>query len=326
MCVSDMAIASNGTTIFIISDGILERSTNGGQTFTVINSPAGCTPPLRNVAIAPDNASIVMVSDNACGGNRVWRSSNNGSTWANMGIPQTGACTITDIAVSPAINTGGLGRLYICTIADNNPSVTTLGCLKMRIGSGWTNVQAVAGLYDYMAVQTSPNFTSDLCVAVVGATPSAGLDYQIINLNILMVMQTVHLVALNTTDYASAPGSTSILSADIVLDPGFNADEGSSCLGWVGIARKGDGHIFRINNTTVTDLIAGTAIKSVALVSGELIAGEYDTTRIRLCSNPVSSSSSWIICHVPPGERKAVVRSASNIFHAGTSGRNGGFF
>lgn len=335
MCVNDMAVAYDGSTIYLISDGVLERSTNSGITFFRIPLPPKCILPLLNVAVAPDDKYVIAVSDSRCNGNAFFASTNGGRTWSTFRRPKTGPLTVTDIAISPM--RAGYARYYMVSVADNRPGSTALGDVLTRKSNTpyflpWGSVGGVQGSHDYMAIQASPNFASDESICVVGAKPSAGVDYQLISLNTNSVMHTVNFIPASTRDFTSYYSRTfnSILSADIALSPDFLASDDAMRTAFISIASNNspssDG-VYRINHTHARGIKLNMGMKSVAFDGNILLAGQYNRTRVWRSKNPMAVAPIFrTVRPLRPGQWEALVRMGGTAKYLGTSGLEGSFF
>jgi hypothetical protein len=352
--VTDMAVANDGNTIYIISDGHVCKSVDGGENFTECILPGGFVYPALNIAVAPDDPDVVAVSDSSAN-EVVWLSTEGCISWDPMGTPCAGGDTITDLAVSPITPGTILGRYFFATIADNAPYAVGLGDV-MEIGATtvWAPVCAglVTGTHDYMAIQLSPVFASDRCICVVGVMPTgvvlfANVDYQVISIATGVVMQTAPLAADSTTlDYNAAfPGDGEIRYADIALPDDFDITSPGFTRAYVSIgsnpARPTD-DVYRIDAPTiVTDLdvqgdMTSTCVRSIdysgTVSMGTLLAGDHTTNMVWHTTEPTINSPSWITATTPPtGDTDAVVGVHPDFVitltcYAGTSGAGCCFF
>jgi len=131
--VADIAVASDGT-IYAINNGpgvtanlagSVLKSTDGGQSFTALTAVGGIAARFLNaVAVAPDNSSVLLVSD----GWDCYLSTDSGTTWTTLGTnaPAStgdGQAWILDVDVSPAISGALFGRHYVRAVSDNTTAV-----------------------------------------------------------------------------------------------------------------------------------------------------------------------------------------------------------
>jgi len=115
----DFAVGSDGKTIYAVGAQaaapatFIAKSPMAGKVWSDLALPTGYANPFKLVAVAPDNPNVVAVVDN---NDRVFYSTNGGSTWADLGIPGDASEVITDIDISPARADALLGRdIVVCT-------------------------------------------------------------------------------------------------------------------------------------------------------------------------------------------------------------------
>ncbi len=337
MNVTQIAVARDNNVLYILSDEVIRKSTNGGQHFLNLSLPAVFSRPPRMIAVAPDSSDVVMVVDSHAGGSHIWVSTNGGNLWNDFGNPKTSTnAVITDIAVSPAM--GSQGRHYFATIADNRPGVTIRGDVMMRVGSLWNGIGGVSTTHDYMAIQISQEYLADQSVCVVGVAPNKGIDYQVINYGAKSVATSVRFLGPGfTSDFSIPPINDSIINADIIVGIEAISADVRNKVAFISITsnmlNRTDG-IYRVNGQfferlTVHQNDAGLRIKSLDYDGEGLLAGEYETTNVWVCSNPMAATPVWDKASPQPkGEREAVVGMRSPDCYVGTSGRrpSGGFF
>jgi hypothetical protein len=361
--ITDMAIASDGNTIYVTSDSCspVYRSTDGGSTFVACTPTAFAAPP-QAIAVAPDLPTVVAVADSTPSGSLVWFSSDGGETWNSLGSPCASGTTLTDLALSPPMSGTDpfLGRYIFATIADNAAGTVTNGDV-MVIGDtlGWAPVGDVAfdsvlngvgtvtGTQDYMAIQVSPGFINDRIICVVG-TSATVVSYQTIDTSADEAYLPVVVVAGMTTDFSLPANSTSIMYADIALPidcgnpnilPPFRA--------YVSIASntiQSTDDVYQVDYVVAPCRLYvppgnGVSIRSIDFVgdtsctSCKLIAGEHVTNKVWYTTNPppqVCATPTWNLSSEPPTGQTDVVVGINPInihtCYAGTSGGNSGFF
>jgi hypothetical protein len=340
MNVSNVAVARDGSSvIYIVVDGQVRKSTNGGQHFINLSLPKNLIGPPRLISVAPDSSDTVAVVDSCPGGNHVWISTNGGNLWIDTGAPKNSTnAVVTDIAISPAMGAPSPGRHYFVTTADNRPGNTVRGDVMMRTGNLWTGIGGVSTTHDYLAIQASPEYLADQSVCVVGVTPKDGVDFQVINFGAKSVAQTTKFIpAGKVVDFAQPAAPNSIIQADMALGiDAVSMDERikvafisiiSEILNPLdGIYRVGEGMFERM---TVHHNDAGMRVKSLDFDGEGLIAGEYENTNVWISTNPLTVTPSWDkVDPQPAGEREAVVGIKSPNCYIGTSGKrmSGGFF
>jgi len=357
--VSALAVANDGATIWAASDNGnagLYFSTNGGMMFNptpanpVTGSAFAANRVITHIDIAPDNPSVVIVSDNF---STVWFTTNGGISWASLGKPSDGI--VTDVAASPAMAGSILGRYYFATTADNTTTaVTTGGVWELgtpAAGATWRgwNAGALTNRYDFMALEVTPGFVGDQSICVVGATDNTQVDFMVLNVNTNTVTDNVTIVTGTTHDYVfPLAAGTNIASADIALPMDFDATTIANIRAYVGVGTNTaqatddvyriDGRAFRRLNA-VTTIAVNTVSFSGVINGGTLFLGEWANSNVRYSTDPTSGAPTWInSAKSPTGGNGAwavnrgltIVRVApdfatSNKVYAGTSGVESAF-
>lgn len=338
MNVTQIAVARDGSNvIYIVADGKIQKSTNGGQHFINLSLPASFSAPPRLLAVAPDSSDVVAVVDGHPGGSHVWISTNGGNVWNDTGVPKNSTnAIITDMAISPAMGAPNPGRHYYVTTADNRPGITVRGDVMMRGGNLWTGIGGVSTTHDYMAIQVSPDYLADQSICVIGVTPKDGVDYQVINYGSKSVAQTIKFIPPGkVVDFAMPPAPNSIIGADMTVGIDAVASDVRTKVVYIsilsemltptdGIYRVADQSFERI---TVHPQDAGLRIKSLDFDGENLLAGEQETTDTWISSNPLAVTPSWDkVDPQPRGEMATVVGIKTPSCYIGTSGKNAGFF
>jgi hypothetical protein len=336
MDVTHIAVArDNAGVLYIIGDGQLRKSTNGGSHFITLTLPPSFRLPPRIVAIAPDNSDVVSVVDSHAGGSHIWISTNGGNLWNDIGNPKNGInAVITDIAISPDM--GGRSRHYFAAIADDRHGITIRGDVMIRLGGHWSVIDGVTSTHDYMAVQVSPDYLTDKNICVVGLTPKEGIDYQVINIGSTSITQTVKFITPGTaTDYCRPAAPKSVIKADIIVGiDAISADERHK-VAFISITSRSpspsDG-LYRVEDEmfeklTVNPQNSALRIRCLDFDGEGLLVGEMESTNVWVSSNPLNITPAWDKVEPrPPGDREAVVGMRTPNCYAGTSGIHGGFF
>jgi hypothetical protein len=338
MNVTQIAVARDGSSvIYIVGDGKIHKSTNGGQHFINLTLPVSFSLPPRILAVAPDSSDVVAAVDSHAGGNHVWISTNGGNQWNDTGVPKNSTnAVITDCAISPAMGAPTPGRHYYVTTADNRPGNTVRGDVMMRSGNLWTGIGGVSTTHDYMAIQVSPEYLADQSICVIGVTPKDGVDYQVINYGSKSVAQTIKFIPPGkVVDFAMPPSENSIIGADIALGIDAVSADQRTKVAFASVLSEmltpTDG-IYRIadqlfERVTVHQQAGGLRIKSLDFDGESLLAGEQETTSTWISSNPLTVTPSWDkVDPQPRGEREVVVGIKTPSCYIGTSGKNAGFF
>jgi hypothetical protein len=335
MDVTQIAVArDNALVLYIIGDGQLRKSTNGGSHFIMLTLPPSFRLPPRIVTVAPDNSDVVSVVDSHAGGSHIWLSTNGGNLWNDIGNPKNGInAVITDIAISPDM--GGHSRHYFAAIADDRPGVTIRGDVMMRLGGHWSAIDGITSTHDYMSVEVSPDYIKDHSVCAVGLTPKDGIDYQVINIESKSIARTVKFIAPGSAaDYCRPAEPKSVICADIVLGIDAISAEERHIVAFISITSRSplpsDG-IYRVEEEMfekLNILPQNNALRIRCLdFDGEgLLAGEMESTNVWVSSNPLNITPAWDKVEPrPPGDREAVVGMRTPNCYVGTSGIHGGF-
>lgn len=165
---TDIAVDSTGTEVVgVTSDGVIIRSTDIGTTFSSI----GPSEIASWNAVTSSSDGEVLLAGSASG--ELWKSSNAGSTWSRITIPNSGSVPIADIAMSSdgskiliGLNGGKLLRS-----ADGGSSWSEEDSVR-----NWTTV-AMSPSGVHMGAGTADNFyTSSTSLEIVNASPTAPLN------------------------------------------------------------------------------------------------------------------------------------------------------
>lgn len=305
--IKDIAVASDGTTVYVAGGGTAYyKSTNGGKTFSA--STPSVTPAFTNinlVAVSPDDANVVVLAGNA-NNLAVAVSTNGGSSWSSLGTVTSvaGAAVATnlfDLTISPL----SAGARFVA-LAGN--SAAGPGIYYLGIGAtvpGWKNAVldfttplVVGTIANFKAVAFSPSFVSDQTAVAVSADPTAvtgGMQLHILSFN----QQKWNAVA-GFTGYPVmvklTVGAFALTSAAIALDPNYLG--GDDSLRNVFIAADAldgasqVGGIYRVKDTSVANLLATTAMYSIAYNGSVLVSGSTASNSIRRSEDPMATSPS----------------------------------
>lgn len=330
--VTDIAVASDGLTIYVANGGVLSnaagavlKSTDGGQSFTALTVTNAGANVMSAIAVAPDDANEVAVVEFATTACVVRITKDGGTTWTALPVGYAattpsavaGVSDITDVDVGPARSGTALGREYVVSFADPT-TATVAGADVQIIGDtlAWASVSATdvgsptdaATKLDYMAVMFSPGFVGDRVIACVGANSTGGVYFQLVNTNNNLQTRPPVLMApttgATTIDYDTPAGvaASSINAADIALPTDFDPNVvslRSAFASFGSVTPFTDNDVYRIDDGSIRDLDAVTAlaIKSVAYTGviddGALFIGEYATNNVKYTLDPWVSLPSW---------------------------------
>ncbi len=236
-----------------------------------------------NIAVAPDNVKFIAAVTNDSTSvlpRQVWISKNGGAEWQNTNFPV--ASNISTIEVSASYSNG---TRDIVLGTRSGAGDGTIWILKIPAFS-WSS-QEFTG--DVMVLKLSPDYTSDGVIAIVYSNTSG-----------TYLNAGVHDLNANTTDWnmiyrgnppeitAGAPGTSpkadEIIGADLELPADFSGQAPSLRRYYISIddaGASGNGGIYRIDGTTVHQLMSATMSKRISSIayhgtyaSGKLLAGE----------------------------------------------------
>ncbi|MDD5127632.1 MAG: hypothetical protein PHR43_06040, partial [Dehalococcoidales bacterium] len=325
--------AVNGNTIYAVGtdlvdvDGlgtdddadtsILYKSTDGGYSWSNIggNLPAAIVN-TNLVAVAPDNADIVVVVDSVTAAAVV--STNGGSSFSNLNLVTVVAGLIFDVDISAlsgstryiavagsaAANTPCLMYFNLGAAAPAWVNALNDPAWDSDPGAGTTYFAAAPVIDNMRAVKFSPNFPSDLTVVAIseeiGAAPGAGVvkmhaaSFNTKKWDNIAGTYSAYPVTV-TSNAGSATTTYAVNNASLVLDPAFLGGDDTSRVGFVGLeivdsAAAERGGIFRFKDTTVKALKETTGIKSVAWDGTNLVAGPSLTNVVYRCADALVSS------------------------------------
>ena len=172
--VTEIAIGPDGTTIYAIDGiallnaaGAIYKSADAGQSWAALPAIAAASAvAINNIAVAPDNPSVIAVTNLGAGTDQAWISTDGGVTWAQLPAPNTAGATMAfmDIEVGPARGGTIYGRDYVLATADNAITVLTGSLQILGETATWTNIAAPGAVVDFVACDMSPNFVGDRIV------------------------------------------------------------------------------------------------------------------------------------------------------------------
>jgi hypothetical protein len=303
--VLEYAIASNGTTIYLITDnavlnaaaGPVYKSLDGGTTWAQLPGIGTAAADLAtNIAVAPDNPDAIAVS---CGSNnsltgvdQVWVSNNGGTTWSALPAPllQTGTIEmrILDLKVAPARVGTLLPREYLIATSDNRDQNATLGTLQIiGQGSAWTQVADApypAGTMDFVACEFSPGYAGDRVVVAVSDNTDIGARLFTLNTATPAVQHAPVQLSAAITDYTdNAIATANILNADLALPIDYDVTVPGFERVFVGTASTtaANDNVWRCDSVLPAQQLGlgGTSVRSLAYsgtgTAGTLFEGNW---------------------------------------------------
>ncbi|MFC1957606.1 WD40/YVTN/BNR-like repeat-containing protein [Chloroflexota bacterium] len=302
--ISIVDVAASGDVIYATTNSTtyqLFKSNDGGATWSDISSstsfPSGVT--IKAIDIAADNPEVVafLHSDN-----ETELSTDGGASWTDLNGPTVYA-NLNDIAVSSGSTT------YVAIAGDNSTPSAELWTLKATAGTSWTAESGEDGEKTYtgvstgMAVEFSPNFTTDKIINVVTGN-GTDADLQVFAYTSSTVRNWNDSITGFESDWANGiPLDTiagGLAAASIALPSTYLGTDEGERIAFVSIAAvtTTDESIFRVVDTNPVALDTWSdgkpgPIKSIALndSTGELIAGDYNASQVYSWLTPMSGSS-----------------------------------
>jgi internalin A len=312
--VNKLAVAADGATIWAVDTpaNTIRKSVRMGCSWSEAPNSAlhsamtAAGIPQQNqsvwdVVLAPDNPNLVAVvtgSDNSTSPTDVWLSTDGGAAWECKYFSSvSGGALIGAISVSKGY---GTNRDIAVGARDGVPGAFRLWVLQTSSSNGWI-LQGNKPIdnADIMALEFSPRYNEDGCLAVVFCTDNATY-YNIANREIITHSAIGWVFSLSfpgievkdpTVLPGASPEATTIVNADIELPSDFigvhavlrRAYISLNSLGYPTKAATARDGIFRIDDSTVYTLMDTSqqidkSISSIAYfgnyASGKLLAGE----------------------------------------------------
>jgi hypothetical protein len=312
--VTDLAIASDGTTIYAI-DGqagrcnavtFLYKSLDGGHSFaqtTGFPAGGGGNAP-RRIAVAPDDPNAIAVIEAAAGANLVHVSNDGGITWFTLppfAAPSAGSNAV-DIKVGPK-RSGALAREYLVALQSPVPPAFLGGSLQI-IGqtTNWQVIQG--GVSNYFACAFSPNYAGDH--TLVAISDNATTMYNVPNQPAVPAVVAGYPVAFNAANL----GVNNLVAADLALPSDFDPSATTGQRAWLSYASAvpapNNGGVYRVSGGLMSPELgmAGYQIQSIAysgtISGGILFAGQTAavggvavTTQVWNTTQPTSNLPVW---------------------------------
>ncbi len=347
-----IAVASDGKTIYAIdipnaapppvaapgvwksSDGGISWSSNPNQ--CLMEATPSPTLPAMDIAVAPDDPDLLaVVCLNGAGTLRheVYLSDDGGSSWVYTGaIPWVygGNEQIGDIVISPGYNLDDK-LTHDIVVGSRHPAdgngegeVYILNCPSL---GGWKAQGFASG--DVIAVECSPNYTSDFSLVVMAATTQRTyicLGHRDIAASTCTwntdTGWPVEICPCNEVS-GNASGEDRIITGDIALPSNFIGTAKNERIIFASYDSNGTAQgisqvlddVYRLNNTIVNRLRlpgygSGARISTIAYAgdteTGKLLAGEVAAeltqaaARVWTCHDPLSLCPTWKLSAKPP--------------------------
>ncbi len=275
------------------------KSPAGGMFWTGLPAiPGAAAIPITNIAVAPDNSSVIAVTGGSNAAplgtvDEAWISTDAGATWAQLPAPtgQTGLERFMDIKIGPSRSGTIYGRDYVLATSDNSVAVARGSLLILGETATWTNILA-AGTEDFTSCEISPNFIGDRIVTAVGST-AATTNFRTYNCTNYSVTAPalqhalVNLAAI--TDYDNGATATSVRASDIALPSNYDVTTPGMERAFVSIASQNGAadNVWRCDGILAAQglMTAGAAQaqnRSIAyagtVTSGRLFVGNWAVT------------------------------------------------
>ncbi len=335
--INDIAIAPDGTTIYAaLTNNKLYKSTDAGKTWSGLTSPVTGTTDL--VAVAPDDADLIAVVDDT--NQEVWISTNGGSTFDSLGVPDGPITAINDVAISRelsgihniAVGGNGTGGA-VAQLSYFNYGAAAPAWLDAAGGDWGATISATD---DILAIAFSPNFPSDRIVMAVTWDVTNKLEFQVGSFNAKNWNDGVGGYSISyPVPLDDASGFT---SASISVDANYLGSDEATRVVFVGTEASGGvdapGGIYRLDDSDVTEMKTNVAIKSVAYntAATKLVAGEgstgnnvYRSADPTASSPTVSGASTYKKSGVNDNTNTVIVGWSGADVVAGSAGTGGAF-
>jgi len=312
--ITDIAVYGYGEVIYVGSvredgggtnNGLIYKSTTAGRSWSAL----GVSGNASLVAVAPDDPDVVAFADNAT--LTVWVSTDGGSTFGSLGVPQESGATVCDNISDIAISALSGGIHYVAVAGAEQGEIANVWYWNIGAASPyWHEINDLptidadtAGNSTALALEFSPNFPSDQTMAVLtfeAGALVAGTDY--VRVELYSFNQSKWNDDAGFSSYGVAvvsdDGITGVLSGDIALSPDYLGSDDSMRLTFVGVTLDGNtdaekyNGLYRTSDTTVKALKDGAAVKlhSVAYDGSTLVAGRLDSNIVYYSSDPTAST------------------------------------
>jgi hypothetical protein len=354
--------AINGQALLSAASAIV-KSPAGGMFWTGLPAiPGAANIPITNIAVAPDNSSVIAVTGGSNAAplgtvDEAWISTDAGATWAQLPAPNNGGNAafqrFLDIKVGPSRSGTIYGRDYAIAISDNRTGVLEGTLQILGETATWTNILAV-GTEDFTSCEISPNFIGDRIVTAVGSTGAVSnfRTYNCTNYSVTAPALQHAIVPLPAIiDYDPTAPGVNVLASDIALPSNYDVTTPGMERAFVSIASATGAlvNVFRCDGILaaqglMTAASAQAQNRSIAyagtVTAGRLFVGNYAqttaiTTGVWYTDDAQTNLPVWYPSFKPPTGGTgglgvgglAYVRCSPNYssdttVYAGTSGTN----
>jgi len=312
--VNDIAVSTDGNTIYAATNVGGAKSINAGRTWTALNTGLVAT---DMVAIAPDKPNFVAFADATL--LTVAVSQNGGNLFSALGAVRdtangNPATVINDIDVSPTVSginyiavagqdtLGPVSELYFfnmgAPIANWAGALTDIGTTAVRPpGAVATNLMAVA---------FSPNFASDYMALAVEDDNTTTTDF-------LLHAYSFNSFDFNDSTYAAYPvildAATvgAMVKADIAIAPTYYGGEESTRVAFVSVDGAAlDDAVYRTDDAIPSALAGAVAMYSIAYNGTTLVGGAAASNIVYTNATPLSPFGVFV-------PNRTVKRSGGNL-------------
>jgi len=350
--IRDVAVTSDGT-LFATNSvvaGTLLKSIDGGYQWAPGVMPGGALAVLE-IAVSPSYATdqTVFCHD----GVNVYRSTNGGANFSQLGSPTFGIATDRIVAIDVAPDYNGAG-VVMMGVADTAATISANGVWLWGYGGvlAWTDWSPVAGLgEDVTSVKFSPNYPLDATVLCVGSNAGTGTmlhlcagtnawDTIILGGASPFLIETGVAGAQIVNYIPGAPAATQIQASDIALPSNYNSTDPTTIRHYVSLccdaaAPTADNDVY-LQTGTGASVAMGAPLVNAALANsraysdiefdgdftdGTLYAGNYSSVvgqqnNVARCANPTSAVPLWYQCTNRPSGVFAAVAQGTAIVMA----------
>ena len=172
-----VAATANAADIYTAGNGEVERSTNGGASFSSssVIADGELRAPYPPLEVDPLNSASVYVA-----GTRLYHTTNSGQSWTALPVVDSGA---NQIVIALAIAPAQRGILYAATAClpevalTSCPTTNSLIWRSVNSGQSWTQTGSVSGYVSRLAVDPRQSATVYAAIGAFAAGPSLTAGY-----------------------------------------------------------------------------------------------------------------------------------------------------
>jgi trimeric autotransporter adhesin len=318
------AIAPDGNTIYVYDGAKLNKSTDGGKTWTDSGVDTGTTKlagnAINEIVISKSSASNMAATD----GTDLFRSTNAGNTWGTNTPPTAG--TINDIDISES---SGGSVTYLAGCTDG------VWLYDTDAGNGWVNLDPADFAGNAAGVAFSPSYSTDTAIVAFNSSTLA-LQQIVIYTDATTAAWNDDVADADLSGVAAGPTGTAY--ASLALPSNYDPASSSANKVLVGLGDSAGTMtgVYRVNGKATTSTVKvlddGVNVFSLAYKgsasAGTLLVGQVDVPDVLSNTSAMTTSGTsfeWTNSgdyKSPTGETNTLVAfsPASTTAYAGTMG------